>query len=149
MDFWHRNVFGGIWASAVIFIKVSFLCGTGWVNIGNSFVFFLIIRSHFRLDLVCCMTISLGSHCAVVWNLITLLTLGALITFDVIFILNPSTCILTPSCSTQAQLLSLTSIIQLVPFLKNYSSSDLKHLFLLVQVICAGRTKTLVTIRYF
>jgi len=88
-----------------------------------------------------------------------------LITFDIIFILNPYTCVLTPKCSTQPQLISLNPIIQLIsPFknytystqptvvsfnsimqlispFKNYTSYDSKKFFLEIQVGCAGIKK--------
>ncbi len=101
-----------------------------------------------------------------------------LITFDIIFILNPYTCVLTPTCSTQPQLISLNPIIQLIsPFnnytyltstqppvvsfnsimqlispFKNYTSYDSKKFFLEIQVGCAGIKKMILylyMIKYF
>ncbi|CAF1031580.1 unnamed protein product [Rotaria sordida] len=115
MDFWHTNIFGGIWASIIIFINVIVIYAT-----------------------VCCITTIGSSTCAFIWNLITLLTLGILIAFDIIFILNPYTCFLTPKCSTQSQIISLNYLMQMIPTFRNYSSYDSKKLFLEIQVGCAG-----------
>ncbi|CAF3489359.1 unnamed protein product [Rotaria sp. Silwood1] len=116
MDFWHTNVFGGIWASIMIFINVIVIYAT-----------------------VCCITTIGSSTCALIWNLLTLLTLGVLIAFDVIFILDPYTCFLTPTCSTQSQIISLNYLIQMIPSFKDYTSYDSKKLFLEIQVGCAGK----------
>ncbi|CAF2469618.1 unnamed protein product [Rotaria sp. Silwood2] len=115
MDFWHTNIFGGIWASIIVFINVIVIYAT-----------------------VCCITTIGSSTCALIWNLLTLLTLGTLIAFDVIFILNPDTCFLTPTCSTQSQIISLNYIMQMIPPFKNYTSYDSKKIFLEIQVGCAG-----------
>jgi hypothetical protein len=61
-----------------------------------------------------------------------------LIIFDVIFILNPYTCILTPTCSTQSQVVSLNYIVQTISQFQYYSIYDSKKLFLEIQVGCAG-----------
>ncbi|CAF0851737.1 unnamed protein product [Adineta ricciae] len=115
MDFWHTNIFGGIWASFTILIN--------WILLYMT---------------VCCRTTVGASTCALFWNLITLIALGVLIAFDIIFILNPYTCLLTSTCSTQPQVISLNSIMQLIPAFHDYSSYDSKKFFLQIQVGCAG-----------
>lgn len=97
--------------------------------------------SCFDLISVCCTTTIRASTCAFIWNIITLLALGVLIVFDVIFILNPYTCVLTSTCSTQPQVISLNSLMQLIPAFKNYTSYDSKKFFLQIQVGCAGKEK--------
>lgn len=89
--------------------------------------------------LVCCTQTIGAATCALIWNLITLLALAILIVFDVIFILNPSTCILTPTCSSQPEVFSLNFIMQLFPMFKNYTALDSKKFFLTIQVGCAGK----------
>ncbi|CAF0896751.1 unnamed protein product [Didymodactylos carnosus] len=64
--------------------------------------------------------------------------MGAIVVFDTVFILNPYTCILTPSCSTQPQLISLNYLMTGISSFKNYSTYDSKKLFLEIQVGCAG-----------
>jgi hypothetical protein len=95
----------------------------------------------FELILVCCTTTIRASTCAFIWNIITLLALGVLIAFDIIFIINPYTCVLTPTCSTQSQIVSLNSIMQLIPAFENYTSYDSKKFFLEIQVGCASKEK--------
>jgi hypothetical protein len=88
--------------------------------------------------LVCCTTTVRASTCSFVWNIITLIAFATLIVFDVIFILNPYTCILTPTCSTQSPLTSINSVIQSIPQFSNYTTYNSKTLFLEIQVGCAG-----------
>ena len=90
------------------------------------------------LILVCCATTTAASICSFVWNLITLIAFGVLIAFDIIFIITPTTCILTPTCTNQTQITSLISAIQTVPQFSSYSIYDAKRLFLEIQVGCAG-----------
>ncbi|UJR30891.1 hypothetical protein I4U23_018401 [Adineta vaga] len=115
MDFWHTNIFGGIWASFAIFINWTLLCTA-----------------------VCCRSTIGTATCSLIWNIITLLALGVLIAFDIIFILNPYTCLLTSTCSSQPQFINLNSLIQLIPGFQNYTSYDSKRFFLQIQVGCAG-----------
>jgi hypothetical protein len=70
--------------------------------------------------------------------MITLIAVGVLIAFDIIFITNPSTCILTPTCTNQSQITSINSAIQTIPQFSNYTIYDSKKLFLEIQVGCAG-----------
>jgi hypothetical protein len=91
------------------------------------------------LILVCCTTTIAASTCALIWNIITLLALGVLIVFDVIFIVNPNTCLLTSTCSTRPQVISLNYIMQLIPPFKHYSIYDSKRFFLRIQVVSASR----------
>ncbi len=70
--------------------------------------------------------------------MITLIAFGVLIAFDIIFIITPSTCILTPTCGNQSQITSLNSAIQTIPQFSNYTIYDSKRLFLEIQVGCAG-----------
>ncbi len=69
------------------------------------------------------------------------MALGVLIVFDVIFILNPYTCVLTSTCSTQPQVVSLNSLMQSISPFQNYTSYDSKKFFLEIQVGCAGKKK--------
>ncbi|CAM4806392.1 unnamed protein product [Rotaria magnacalcarata] len=115
VDFWHTNLFGGVWTSFVLFINIILIYST-----------------------VCCITTIGASTCAFMWNLLTLLTLAALIALDIIFIMNPTTCWLTPTCSEQPQVVSLNYLIQMIPIFKNYTPYDSKKLFLEIQLGCAG-----------
>lgn len=136
MDFWHTNIFGGIWGSIIIFIN--------WILIyvtGRKVNMYLEKRLFSFSILVCCRTTVGASTCALIWNIITLMATGVLVAFDIIFILNPYTCLLTPKCSTQPQVVSLNSIMQLIPTFKNYSSYDSKKFFLEIQVGCVGKIK--------
>lgn len=55
--------------------------------------------------------------------------------------MNPSTCILTTTCTSQSEWISLNWIMQLIPPFKNYTSTDSKKFFLEIQVGCAGKKK--------
>ncbi|CAF0910691.1 unnamed protein product [Adineta steineri] len=115
MDFWHTNIFGGIWAGIVIFIH--------WI----------------LLFVTACCTPTVGAaRCALIWNLVALVALGNLIGFDIIFILHPDICLLTPTCSTQPQVVSLIDLLQKVPVFKYYTTHTAKKLFLEIQVVCVG-----------
>ena len=104
------------------------------MNLRNSNINF------FYIEISVCCTPTIGaSTCAFIWNIISLIGLGVLIVFDIIFILNPFTCVLTATCATQPQVISFTSLMQLIPAFKNYSSYDLKKFFLQIQVSCAGK----------
>ncbi|CAF4076828.1 unnamed protein product, partial [Rotaria sp. Silwood2] len=61
VDFWHTNIFGGIWASIILLIN--------WI----------LIFVH-----VCCTTTVGESTCSFVWHWITLVALGVVIAFDII-----------------------------------------------------------------
>ncbi|CAF1197581.1 unnamed protein product [Rotaria sordida] len=115
VDFWHTNIFGGIWTSIILLVN--------WI----------LIFVH-----VCCKTTVSVSTCSFVWHWITLIALGILIAFDIVFILNPYTCLLTSTCSTQSQLTSLNYIIQKIPQFSNYTIYDSKKFLFLIQVGCAG-----------
>lgn len=102
---------------------------------------FLFIQINFStkfIFLVCCKPTVRASTCSFAWNFITLIALATLIVFDIIFILNPYTCILTPTCSTQSEIISLNYIVQQISQFKNYTIYDSKKLFLEIQVGCAG-----------
>ena len=133
MDFWHTNVFGGIWASIILLINWILIFVTG-ISCFSCI--------HFSIDdffsLVCCASTVRASTCSFIWNFITLVTFAVLIVFDVIFILNPYTCILTPTCDSQPQSFSFNYIVQTIPQFENYSLYDSKKLFLEIQVGCAG-----------
>jgi hypothetical protein len=126
------NIFGGIWASIIVFINWILIYVTGRLSKEK-------VYSNDSIISVCCTTTICASTCAFIWNVITLLALGVLITFDIIFILNPYTCVLTPTCSTQPQVISINSLIQLIPSFKNYTSYDSKKFLLEIQVGCAGK----------
>jgi len=115
MEFWYMNVFGGVWGSIVLLIN--------WITIYST---------------VCCSPSVRRSTCSLVWNIITLITMGVLIAFDIVFILNPSTCLLTPSCATQSEIISLNFIMTSISQFKYYTTFDSKKLFLEIQVGCAG-----------
>ncbi len=87
---------------------------------------------------VCCKTTIRASTYSFVWNFITLVALATLIVFDIIFILNPYTCILTPTCSTQSEIISINVVAQGFPQFKNYTIYNSKQLLLEIQVGCAG-----------
>ncbi len=55
-----------------------------------------------------------------------------------IFLTNPYACLLTPTCSSQSQLISLNFILQTIPQFSSYSIYDSKKLFLKIQVGCAA-----------
>jgi hypothetical protein len=136
MDFWHTNIFGGIWASIILLINWILIFATGkWPKRESR------CERDVRFLSVCCTTTIGTSTCALVWNIITLMALSVLIGFDIIFILNPFACVLTSTCSSQPQVISLNFIMQLFPPFKNYSSYDSKKFFLQIQVGCAGRAE--------
>lgn len=64
--------------------------------------------------------------------------MGTLIVFDVLFILDPTMCLLTPTCASQAQVFSYNNIVQTIPQFQSYTIYDSKKLFLQIQVGCAG-----------
>jgi Na+/melibiose symporter-like transporter len=88
--------------------------------------------------LVCCTTTVRASTVSLIWNFITLIVLAVLIAFDIVFITNPYTCLLTPSCSSQSQLTSTNFLTQTGSQFQYYSIYDSKKLFLEIQVGCAG-----------
>ena len=57
--------------------------------------------------------------------------------FDTIFVMNPSTCILTLTCSSQPEVISLNFLMRRVPQFSNYTNYDSKTFFLRIQLICA------------
>jgi len=92
----------------------------------------------YSIFLVCCKSTVRASTCSFAWNFVTLLALAALIAFDIIFILNPYTCILTSTCSSQTALTQANFITSAVSQFRNYSTYDSKKLYLEIQVGCAG-----------
>ncbi|CAF0957916.1 unnamed protein product [Didymodactylos carnosus] len=115
VEFWYMNVFGGIWGSIILFIN--------WITIYTT---------------VCCSPTIGASTCSLVWNILTIIAMGALVGFDISFILNPSTCLLTPTCTTQSEIINLQFIMTNIAPFKNYTFYDSKKLFLEIQVGCAG-----------
>ncbi|CAF4557341.1 unnamed protein product, partial [Rotaria sp. Silwood2] len=113
--FWHTNIFGGIWASIILLIN--------WI----------LIFVH-----VCCTTTVGESTCSFVWDWITLIALDVVIAFDIVFIVNPYTCLLTSTCSTQSQLTSINYIIQKISQFSSYTIYDSKKFLLEIQVGCTG-----------
>lgn len=132
MDLWHANVFGGIWAGIILFVNWILIFVTGMKS----------FSVHSSLDrsfyLVCCATTVTASTFSLVWNCITLIAVGTLIVFDVLFIIDPTMCILTPTCSTQPQTFSFNYVVQSISQFQSYSIYDSKKLFLQIQVGCAS-----------
>ncbi|CAF0748245.1 unnamed protein product [Didymodactylos carnosus] len=64
--------------------------------------------------------------------------MAVLVAFDIVFILNPHTCVLTSTCTTQSELISVQSVMNSITPFKNYTIYDSKKLFLEIQVGCAG-----------
>lgn len=133
VDFWHTNVFGGVWATIILYVNLILIFVT---SIYIFFSFNKFVNLYFIL--VCCATTVRASTCSFVWNFITLIAFATLIVFDVIFITNPYTCILTPTCSNQTQLTSFNYVVQNISPFQSYSIYDSKKLFLQIQVGCAG-----------
>ena len=133
MDFWHSNVFGGFWASFILFINWILIFVTGF----RLFLFLFILMFCFSFS-VCCNSSVRASTITFFWHLITLIAFGLLIMFDTIFILNPTTCLLTFTCSSQPKKISLNFLMQRVPQFSTYTNYDSKKFFLQIQLICAS-----------
>jgi len=119
-NFWTTNVFAGGW------------CG-------------ILMLAHFIAIFVtvCCAPGPPAGLRAAVVTVIALIACAALISFDAVFIAQPSTCILTPSCATNAasnstfsytlQQSFLTLFRTLGPF-SSYTQSQAKFLFQTIQI---------------
>ena len=131
MDFWHANVFGGIWASLILFINWILIFVTGFlIELNDRSTFF----SFFS---VCCKTTFRASMCSLLWHLLTIVAFCVLIGFDIWFFVDPYTCILTKNCSQQSQEISLNPIIRNHRQIANYTTEDPKRYFLRIQLFCA------------
>jgi len=119
-NFWITNVFAGGWCGLVMLVHFFALFVAGCCSPGPS--------AAFR---------------AVVITIIALLACATLISFDAVFIAQPSTCILTPSCATNAASTTMFSYYfqqsfftvfnNLGPF-KSYTQSQAKFLFQTIQL---------------
>ncbi|CAF4049782.1 unnamed protein product [Rotaria magnacalcarata] len=78
-----------------------------------------------------------GDTYSIISGVLSLLSLGTLIGFDIVFIINPYTCILTPTCTSRVSLTSFGFVQALSPF-TNYSSYDSKRLFFYIQIACGA-----------
>jgi len=119
-NFWTTNVFAGGWCGLIMFI-------------------------HFIALFVacCCAPGPPAAFRAVVITIIALIACAALISFDAYFIAQPSTCILTSSCTTNAVSTTIFSYNfqtsfstvwnSLGPF-KSYTTSQSKFLFQTIQL---------------
>lgn len=129
MDFWYTNVFGGIWVSIILFVNWILIFVTGREKEK------IVLRSIVSL-LVCCTTTLRASTCSLVWHVITVVACALLIAFDIVFVLNPYTCLLTSTCSSQSQVISLNFLMQTLPQFSTYTSYDSKQLILEIQLGC-------------
>jgi len=103
----------------------------------NDFLFL----SFFRKG--CCSPGPSSAFRAVVITIVALLATAALISFDAVFIARPTTCILTPSCESNAASTSSFSYYLRIGFFaafnslgpfKSYSESQAKFLFQTIQL---------------
>jgi hypothetical protein len=91
----------------------------------------------------CCCVGPPAAFRAVVITIVALLACAALISFDAVFIAQPSTCILTPSCASNANSTTIwsyntqsnffTAFTSLGPF-KSYTQTQAKFLFQTIQL---------------
>jgi len=119
-NFWTTNVFAGGWCGLIMLVQF----------------FALFVAS-------CCAPGPPSAFRAVIITIIALIACAALISFDAVFIAQPSTCILTPSCSSNANSTTVfsynfqqafsTVFNNLGPF-KSYSQSQAKFLFQTIQL---------------
>jgi len=119
-NFWTTNVFAGGWCGIIMIAHFISLFVTGCCSPGPA--------SAFR---------------AVVITIIALVACATMISFDAVFIAQPTTCILTPSCSTNAASTSMFSYYfqtafftlfrSLSPF-SSYSQTQAKFLFQTIQL---------------
>jgi len=119
-NFWTTNVFAGGWCGLIMLIHFISLAVAS-----------------------CCAPGPPAAFRAVVITVIALLACAALISFDALFIAQPSTCILTSSCSSNANSTTVfsynrqqafwTQFNKLGPF-KSYTQSQAKFLFQTVQL---------------
>ena len=137
-SFWLTNVFAGFWCALVMIVHfiALFVTGKSCIDLMTSNVLF-------SLPSACC---SPGPTSALVTLVITFVALVAsatLIVFDAIFLALPSTCLLTPSCSTEAaspssfaypfQQSFFTSLNSISTF-QNYGQYQAKVLFQSIQL---------------
>jgi hypothetical protein len=123
-NFWTTNVFAGGWCGLIMLVHFIALFVTACCSPGPA--------SAFR---------------AVIITIIALLACATLISFDAVFIAQPSTCILTSSCSTNAasttmfsyyfQQAFFTLFNNLAPF-KSYTQTQTKFLFQTIQLGVGG-----------
>jgi len=119
-NFWTTNVFAGGWCGLVMLVHFFALAVAGCCSPGPP--------SAFR---------------AVIITIIALVACATLISFDAVFIAQPSTCILTSSCSSNAASSTIfsytfqqsfnTIFTGLTPF-KSYTQSQTKFLFQTIQI---------------
>jgi len=119
-NFWTTNVFAGGWCGLVMLVFAIALSVTSCCSPGPS--------AAFR---------------AVIIAVIGILATGCLIGFDAVFIAQPSTCILTPSCSSNAAQTntwsyylsqSFFTIFNGLSTFKTYTQSQTKFLFQAIQL---------------
>jgi len=123
-NFWTANVFAGGWCGLILLVQCVALFISG-----------------------CCKPTPTAAFKAVVITVIALVACAALISFDALFIAQPSTCILTSSCATNANsttIFSYTfqqnfwSTFNSLSAFKSYSLSQSKFLFQTVQLGVGG-----------
>jgi hypothetical protein len=73
----------------------------------------------------------------IVADIWALVGLGALIGFDIYFLIYPYTCLLTSTCTSNPSVTSY-QFMQALPAFKSYTSYDSKRLFFYIQIGCAG-----------
>ncbi|CAF1409081.1 unnamed protein product [Adineta ricciae] len=100
-NFWVTNVFAGGWCGIIVLIHAIFLFIAGLCSPGPS--------SAFRAALL---------------TILMFIACGALIAFDIAFIVQPSTCILTSSCSDNAYSSSVFSYSFRSSFFSVFNSWD-------------------------
>ncbi|CAF1241720.1 unnamed protein product [Rotaria sp. Silwood1] len=119
-NFWTTNVFAGGWCGLIMIIHFFGLFVAG-----------------------CCAPGPPAAFRAVVITVIALLACGALIGFDAYFIAQPTACILTSSCSSNAASTTVFSYSFRTSFFtafnslsafKSYSESQTKYLFQTIQL---------------
>ncbi|CAF1403184.1 unnamed protein product [Adineta ricciae] len=113
LHFWYTNVFAGCWTSVILFHY------TITVFINN------------------CGSMRRLKKYAIFSSILLILSLAALIGFDILFIVRPETCLLTSNCTEQAVFLSPEFIFD-ISILAEYNQQELKQLIFFIQLGCAA-----------
>ena len=74
---------------------------------------------------------------SIVSDILSLISLCVLLGFDIYFIVNINTCLLTSTCTSRASITSF-QFMNSLPAFSSYSTDQSKRLFLYIQVSCGG-----------
>jgi hypothetical protein len=101
-----------------------------WV-IYESFTIFYKLISVACTSKICCFKYY------IVADILTLVGLGALIGFDIYFLIYPYACLLTSTCTSNPAVTSFR-FMQALPAFTSYTAYNSKQLFFYIQIGCAG-----------